>query len=62
MKLSIITGDNKAKSLNHHWFPGDENGFLDSGVVLEEESLNPDAVSGEEDEEEEEAIRFVSEC
>ena len=61
MTFSMIFGGKMAKSSNHHALV-DENDLIKSGVALDEvENLNPDAVSGEDEEEEEEVIRFISE-
>lgn len=59
MTFSMILGDKLVKSSNHHALL--EQGLIDSGVLIEEEDLNPDAISGEEEEEEEEFVRPESE-
>jgi hypothetical protein len=55
----MIFGGKMDTSSNHHALL-EELGLSDSGVFLnEEDTLNPDVVSGEEDDEDEVAIRLV---
>lgn len=55
----MIFGGKMATSSNHQALL-DELGLIDSGVFLyEEEGLNPDAVSGEEDVEDDAAMRLL---
>lgn len=55
----MILGDNTVRSSNHQ--ARLEQGLIESGVLMDDENLKPDAVSGEEDEEEQEAVTRISE-
>lgn len=60
--FSIISGDRTDKSSNHQHLVDNETCFISSGVVLaDDENLKPEVVSGEDEDDEEEGIRLISE-
>jgi len=59
MTFSMIFGGKMAKSSNHHALLEDD-GLIESGVALDEEE-NLKVVSGEDEDEEDEVMKFISE-